>query len=157
MSVIAHIQCRTVAATEQLATQLAVLAAPGDIIALSGGLGAGKTTFTRAFVHALTNANDDVPSPTFTLVQIYDTSIGQLWHCDLYRLATPDDARELGLEEAFSNAICVIEWPERLGSLLPVRRLALAFNFDKTNSAMRQIEIEGDARWAERLKRHINF
>ncbi len=157
MNVMARIQCRTVAETEHLAAKLAVLTAPGDIIALSGRLGAGKTTFARAFVHALTHTNDDVPSPTFTLVQIYDTSKGQLWHCDLYRLTSPEEATELGLEEAFSNAICVIEWPERLGTLLPVRRLALAFNFDKTDSAVRQIEIEGDARWAERLKRHINF
>ena len=157
MSVIARIICRTVAETEQLAAKLAALAVPGDIFALSGGLGAGKTTFARGFVHALTNTNDDVPSPTFTLVQIYDTTKGQIWHCDLYRLTTPEDAAELGLDDAFSDAMCVIEWPERLGSLLPTRRLALSFNFDKTDSVVRQIEIEGDAQWAERLKRQINF
>ncbi len=65
----------------------------------------------------------DVPSPTFTLVQVYDSSQGEVWHCDLYRLKDPEEAFELGLEDAFHDAICLIEWPERLENLLPRRRI----------------------------------
>jgi len=151
MALIARIASQSVADTERLAATLASLAAPGDIIALSGELGAGKTTFARGFVRALTGKDEDVPSPTFTLVQTYDTPKGEIWHCDLYRLAKPDDALELGLEDAFGSGICLIEWPERLGGLLPPRRLAMSFTFNGTD---RHIVLDGDARWQARLKSH---
>jgi tRNA threonylcarbamoyl adenosine modification protein YjeE len=116
------------AATVRFAWRLAMLARPGDVLALGGGLGAGKTSFARAFLRA--RAGDpmlEVPSPTFTLVQVYDLPGGQVWHLDLYRLAVPEEAWELGIEEAFGTAILLIEWAERLGPLLPAEHLALDF------------------------------
>jgi tRNA threonylcarbamoyladenosine biosynthesis protein TsaE len=152
MGVIANVTCRSAVETEHLAARLAGAAHLGDVIGLSGDLGAGKTTFARGFVHALTKTNDEVPSPTFTLVQAYDTAKGPLWHCDLYRLTKPDDALELGLEEAFGTSMCLIEWPERMGALLPLRRLLLTFHFERSETDVRRITFDGDGRWVERLK-----
>lgn len=149
MSLIARLPAASAAETERIAARIARVARPGDIFALSGELGAGKTTFARGFVQALSDTAEDVPSPTFTLVQTYDSPSGEIWHCDLYRLARPDEALELGLEDAFAEAICLIEWPERLGALLPQRRLLLSFAFDGT---ARHITVDGDTSWAERLK-----
>ncbi len=148
MPLIARIPAPSVAATEKAAAMIASLARAGDVFALSGELGAGKTTFARGFVRALTTADEDVPSPTFTLVQTYGTPKGEIWHCDLYRLTQPDDAIELGLEDAFASAICLIEWPERLGRLLPPTSLAMSFTFD---GPTRHISIAGDASWQARL------
>lgn len=115
------------AATERLAAALAARADRGDVLALVGGLGAGKTAFARAFIHARPggDAIDDVPSPTFTLVQVYDLPDTPVWHLDLYRLDRPEDALELGIEDALAQAITLIEWPDRLGSLLPRDRLVV--------------------------------
>ena len=108
------------AATEGLAARLAPHVVPGDVLGLSGTLGSGKTTFARALIRArLRRAAEEVPSPTFTLVQLYEHEAGALWHFDLYRLAAPEDAYELGIEDAFAAAISLIEWPERLGALMP--------------------------------------
>lgn len=90
----------------------------GDVVALDGPIGAGKTHFARALIRARLGYDEDVPSPTFTLIQTYDADV-ELWHADLYRLTHPDEVLELGLDEAFHRAICLIEWPERMGSLLP--------------------------------------
>jgi tRNA threonylcarbamoyladenosine biosynthesis protein TsaE len=111
------------AATMALAGKLAAVARPGDLIALHGTLGLGKTEFARAFIRRLAGSDEEVPSPTFTLVQSYETDRGTIWHFDLYRLTRPDEIRELGLEEALVDGITLIEWPERLGSALPARRL----------------------------------
>lgn len=113
------------AATAQLARRLAEVARPGDLIALYGTLGMGKTAFARAFIQHLAGAEEEVPSPTFTLVQSYDTAAGTIWHFDLYRLTRPEDVWELGLEDALADGITLIEWPERLGSTLPGRRVDL--------------------------------
>ena len=114
------------AATAQLARRLADVARPGDLIALHGTLGMGKTAFARAFIRHLAGADEEVPSPTFTLVQSYDTAAGTIWHFDLYRLTRPEDVWELGLEDSLVDGITLIEWPERLGSTLPARRLDLS-------------------------------
>ncbi|MBV8972104.1 MAG: tRNA (adenosine(37)-N6)-threonylcarbamoyltransferase complex ATPase subunit type 1 TsaE [Sphingomonadaceae bacterium] len=109
----------------ELAAVAAVLAAllrPGNVVALSGDLGAGKTTFARAVLHGLGWAGE-VPSPTFTLVQVYPTT-PPVWHVDLYRLDSPGEAAALGLEEA-GDAVLLIEWPERLGAGLPTDALRL--------------------------------
>ena len=90
----------------------------GDIYLLQGDLGAGKSTFSRAFIRYLSGSDIDVPSPTFTLVQQYDTDKGLIWHFDLYRLEDSDEIYEIGWEEALSDGILLVEWPERLGALV---------------------------------------
>jgi tRNA threonylcarbamoyladenosine biosynthesis protein TsaE len=122
-------------ATMALGARLAAAARGGDVLALWGELGSGKTTLARGFLHALGLA-EEVPSPTFTLVQVYDLS-PPVWHFDLYRLTRADEVWELGLEQALAEGIALIEWPERLGTLLPADRLDVA------------LSIDGDARRAE--------
>ena len=136
-------------ATAALAARLAALAAPGDVIALKGELGAGKTTFARAFIRAR-GGDEIVPSPTFTLVQVYDLSGGAIWHFDLYRLRQAGEAWELGIEDAFRDGISLIEWPERLGPLLPARRLEVALDFGPKPAA-RRARLRGSGDWAVRL------
>jgi tRNA threonylcarbamoyladenosine biosynthesis protein TsaE len=99
---------------------------PGDVLALHGPIGAGKSHFARALIRARLGREEDVPSPTFTLVQTYGAE-PEIWHADLYRLTHPDEVLELGLEDAFRSAICLIEWPERMGDLLPEQALHLHF------------------------------
>lgn len=107
-------------ATDALAARLANVVHPGDTLLLSGALGAGKTHLARAVIRAyLGNPSEPVPSPTFTLVQTYDGPETSLWHADLYRLADPGEVEELGLDEAFETAICLIEWPDRLAPYWP--------------------------------------
>ena len=108
------------AETERLAQRLVPYAAPGDVIGLCGPLGSGKTAFARAFIRArLGPPAEEVPSPTFTLVQLYEHPVSAIWHFDLYRLDEPEDAYELGIEDAFAGAISLIEWPEKLGAMMP--------------------------------------
>jgi tRNA threonylcarbamoyladenosine biosynthesis protein TsaE len=115
-------------ATLALGARLAEEARRGGVFALGGGLGAGKTTLARGFIRALTTPDEEVPSPTFTLVQVYETRKGAVWHFDLYRLEDPEEAWELGIEEAFAEGISLVEWPERLGALLPARRRQVALD-----------------------------
>ena len=120
------------AATERLAHAFAPWLGAGDLIGLTGGLGAGKSTFARALIAARLAAvgrAEDIPSPSYTLVQTYDLGAVELWHADLYRLGAPGEIVELGLEDAFGAAICLVEWADRLGALLPDRRLMLALAF----------------------------
>jgi len=138
------------AATAHFAARIARLAQPGDIIALQGDLGAGKTTFARAFIRAYDNGQGEVPSPTFTLVQIYEVGPAPVWHFDLYRLRTPGDAWELGIEDAFAAGISLIEWPERLGALLPDRRLEITFEFAARPST-RRVSLDPGKGWQTRL------
>lgn len=111
------------AATAALGTRLAPLLRAGDVIGLEGALGAGKSLLARAILQARMAADgvpvEDVPSPTFTLVQIYHLPTIEIWHADLYRLAAPGEAVELGLPDAFDTAACLVEWPERMGALWP--------------------------------------
>jgi tRNA threonylcarbamoyladenosine biosynthesis protein TsaE len=136
-------------ATAALAAGIAAMAAPGDIIALKGDLGTGKTAFARAFIRACGN-QDEVPSPTFTLVQVYDAGPTVIWHFDLYRIRAPEEAWELGIEDAFFAGISLIEWPERLGPLLPQRRLELSFAFGD-EPGVRRIAIDPGKDWEARL------
>lgn len=119
------------------------------MIALKGDLGAGKTTFARAFIHAR-GAAEDVPSPTFTLVQVYETAGAAVWHFDLYRLTTTEEAWELGIEEAFASGIALVEWPERLGSQMPQHRLEITLEFADAPEARRAV-VRGGAEWRARL------
>lgn len=115
----------TLALGARLSTHLRV----GDVVALHGGLGAGKTTLVRGLLQALLGEDCEVPSPTYTLVQIYETDIGEVWHGDMYRLSRPEDGEELGLFDAFEDAICLIEWPDKLGDFWPRDALSLTLDF----------------------------
>lgn len=145
------------AATQALARRLAQVAQAGDVIALHGDLGAGKTSLARAFVRALAGEEEEVPSPTFTLAQIYDwpggsPDGGTVWHFDLYRLEKPEDALELGIEEAFADGVSLIEWPDRLGPWLPRDRLDLRLTAGPAEGS-RQAELTAMGhRWSKRLQ-----
>ena len=104
--------------TAELGRWLAVRLVAGDSVLLEGPIGAGKSHLARALIRTRLGRMEDIPSPTFTLVQTYQADI-EIWHADLYRLSHPDEVAELGLEDAFSQAICLIEWPDRLGRLTP--------------------------------------
>lgn len=104
--------------TSQIAAELSEITRAGDVWALHGTLGMGKSVFARAFIKNLTSA-DEVPSPTFTLVQAYSATDFEIYHYDLYRLEKPEDIFELGVEETFYEGVCLIEWPEKMGSLAP--------------------------------------
>lgn len=106
------------AETQSLAKKIALAAQKGDVFALYGTLGMGKSVFARAFVQSLTNA-EEVPSPTFTLVQEYPAAGFDIYHFDLYRLKSPDEVFELGFEEAVYGGVSLIEWPEKAGGWLP--------------------------------------
>ena len=110
--------------TDRLAACFAPHLRAGDTILLTGSIGAGKTAFCRALIRHRLGREEDVPSPTFTLVQTYGADV-EIWHADLYRLTHPDEARELGLEEAFDQAICLVEWPDRLGTDAPPDAITL--------------------------------
>jgi len=112
--------------TAALAATLAPALAPGDVILLAGEVGAGKTHFARSLIAASLERPEDIPSPTFTLVQSYPGRQGEIWHADLYRLSGLSEIEELGLPQAFSEAICLVEWPDRLGPLAPDDALTLA-------------------------------
>ncbi|MDY0870836.1 tRNA (adenosine(37)-N6)-threonylcarbamoyltransferase complex ATPase subunit type 1 TsaE [Dongia rigui] len=133
---------------------LAGLARAGDVLALWGDLGAGKTTLARGFIAAVVPAEEVVPSPTFTLVQTYAADIGgspaDIWHFDLYRLKSAEEAYEVGIEEAFAEGISLIEWPERLGSLLPRHRLDVTL-LPGVGADSRILSLAGPDAWMQRL------
>lgn len=112
-------------ATRRLGGVLAHMLRAGDVVLLHGGIGAGKTHLARAVIQYRLGRMEDVPSPTFTLVQTYDAKECEIWHADLYRLSHPNDVLELGLDAAFETAICLIEWPDRLGDLAPEDALTI--------------------------------
>lgn len=138
-----------IAATEKLGAVIARLLRAGDIVALYGELGAGKTTLARALIRRRGYAGE-VPSPTFTLVQTYDLSPVAVWHFDLYRIENPEEIIELGIEEAQAEAITLIEWPERMGPLLPADRLDIALSYTGDDDG-RRAELRGHGGWRERL------
>ncbi|OSQ49986.1 tRNA (adenosine(37)-N6)-threonylcarbamoyltransferase complex ATPase subunit type 1 TsaE [Thalassospira alkalitolerans] len=110
--------------TEILAGQLAACAKPGDVILMHGTLGMGKSAFCRAYIRAFANnPHEEVPSPTFTLVQVYELDPVPVWHFDLYRLSDPEEVHELDIEDAFADGVSLIEWPDRLEYLTPENRL----------------------------------
>lgn len=117
------------AATERLGQAVARALRPGDAICLWGALGAGKTTLARGLIRALTTPEEETPSPTFTLVQVYEAAF-PIAHFDLYRLNRASEAEELGLEDALDDGAAVIEWPERLEGRLPPNRLDIEIAFD---------------------------
>lgn len=143
---ISRILLPDLAATTALAASLAALARPGDSLLLEGPLGAGKTAFARAFLRAA--ANDpmlEVPSPSFTLVQIYDSRIGPIFHYDLWRVDNADALTELDWDDA-RDAVVLVEWPDRLGELRPADALTITFHLGLEDS--REATVTG---WAERI------
>jgi tRNA threonylcarbamoyladenosine biosynthesis protein TsaE len=134
-------------ATARLGARLARLLRPGDVIGLSGPLGVGKTTLARAVIETLAGEKE-APSPTFTLAETYETPDFLLWHFDLYRLDHPEDVWELGLEEALDGGAVLIEWPERIASLLPSNTLILRLDVDGDR---RRAYFVGGERWIDRL------
>ena len=135
--------------TIALAQRMAPLLRSGDTLLLSGPIGAGKSFFARALIRALLgNPTEEVPSPSFTLVQTYQADGVEIWHCDLYRLTSAQEVWELGLEEAFVQAICLIEWPDRLGDLAPPGALSLTFAAMEDHHMM---QLRGPDMWTSRL------
>jgi tRNA threonylcarbamoyladenosine biosynthesis protein TsaE len=136
------------AATERLARALAPHLGAGDTLGLVGGLGAGKSTFARALIAARLAAvgrTEDIPSPTYTLVQTYDVGPEdqplELWHADLYRIGSVAEVAELGLEDAFATAICLVEWADRLGAGLPARLLMLVLDLPPGEADIRRARL----------------
>ena len=142
------------AATHRFGTALAGMLGAGDMILLSGGLGAGKTTLARAVVERLTG-DTDVPSPTYTLVQTYDAPDFEVWHADLYRLEEPSEVHHLGLLAVRDEVVSLVEWPERLGGLVPPDALPLELRMAGTEAgAGRTAHLRPPAHtdWAARLE-----
>jgi tRNA threonylcarbamoyladenosine biosynthesis protein TsaE len=147
------VQIRLAAPEEtcRLAERLGARLRPGDTLLLSGPIGAGKSHFARCLIQSLQDIPEDVPSPTFTIVQSYDVPAGEIWHADLYRLGDPQELTELGLDEAFETAICLVEWPERLGSAQPAGALRLDFAPGDDPDARRLTLVWDAPSWDTRL------
>ena len=140
--------------THALARAIAPRLRPGDVLLLAGPIGAGKTFFARALIQArLETAGlwEEVPSPSYTLVQTYDDGICEIWHADLYRLNGPDDCAELGLDDAFETAISLIEWPDRLGEGVPPSSLTLQFDPGVAEGQRALTLSWTDGNWVDRL------
>lgn len=135
--------------TAALAGRIALVVRPGDCLLLDGPIGAGKSFFARALIRAwLHNPGEEVPSPSFTLVQTYARGDQTLWHCDLYRLTSVQEVVELGLDEAFATAISLIEWPDRLGDTAPPGALHLRF---AALDDHHRLDMWGPDTWGHRL------
>lgn len=138
--------------TARFATVLGVRLMAGDTVLLSGTVGAGKTYFARALINSLLIQAEDIPSPTFTLVQTYDTTHGPLWHADLYRLSSDFEVEELGLADAMDDAICLIEWPDRLGAYTPDNALNVELSAGQNDDARHLCANWDHAKWNAAMK-----
>ncbi len=139
------------AATYSFAQRLAAHLGAADVILLTGDLGTGKTTLARGVISALCGV-DDAPSPTYTIVQTYDLPDGgELWHADLYRIEDASELEELGLEDAFDMAVCLVEWPDRLGEHLPPDRLEIRLETLEGSPTGREARLTGFGRWETRI------
>ncbi len=139
-------------ATSEFAQKLAPRLMPGDVLLLHGDVGAGKTHFARSLILTLLDHPEDIPSPTFTLVQTYHGHNGEIWHSDLYRLSDVAEVIELGLVDAFAAAICLVEWPDRLGDLAPIDALHSTFT-DGADENTRNLTMSwSDNKWDSKLR-----
>ena len=153
-----QVELPSLSATQRLGALLADGLTAGDVIALSGPLGSGKSALARAIIDSSNPNETDIPSPTFTLVQTYGLADGTpLWHLDLYRIESPEDAMQLGLDDAFIDAVCLIEWPDRLKNFLPNTSLSVHLYLADDNdmddmSNTRFADITAPPHWAIRLQ-----
>src|SRR5271157_5158493 len=147
------------AATLTFAAAQAAWLEPGDFVALIGDLGAGKTTFARALIRALVEAPDlEAPSPTFTLMQTYESPRGSVVHADFYRLRGVLELENLGWDEAIAGAIAIAEWPERIAAALPADRLEVRIQFNPSQGPdSRALELRGFGAVAKRLARALGI
>lgn len=140
--------------TDAIASVLADFLSSGDAVLLQGPVGAGKTELARRIIQTMQQAHgpaEEVPSPTFTLVQTYMAGDQELWHADLYRLSELDELYELGLIEALDSAIVLVEWPERMGSLRPANALLLTLDLKQDDT--RRLHLEwSDPKWNRLVK-----
>jgi tRNA threonylcarbamoyladenosine biosynthesis protein TsaE len=134
--------------TERLGGRIAAGLRAGDAVALEGDLGAGKTTLARAILRAL-GVTDEVPSPSFTLVQEYEVPALKIAHCDLYRIEDPQEVEELGLQDALNDGALLIEWPDRAPACIPAD--ALTVRIEVLGEGARSMQLSGPARWAHLL------
>ncbi len=139
----------SVTSTRDLAEIVARRVRFGDVIGLKGEMGVGKTTFARYFISAK-GGGEEVPSPTFSLVQTYEVRCGSIWHFDLYRIKSVDEVHELGIEDAFAEGISLIEWPERMTGHLPRDWLEIMFTWE-LGTPIRRASMVGHGGWCERL------
>ena len=144
--------CDSPDATAHAARALAEMLRPGDTVLLSGDLGTGKTHFARAAIQSMLDEPEDVPSPSYTLVQTYPGRHGEIWHADLYRLGDISELVELGLEDAFDTAITLIEWPDRLGDLAPAQALTIGIEAQDDEDARMLTFAWSDPNWPDKLK-----
>lgn len=140
-------------ATQKFASQLAPYLQSGDLIALVGDLGCGKSVMARTIIRTLMDNPDiEVPSPTFTLVQSYEGANIDIWHSDLYRLEDSEEVYELGFDEALNHALILVEWPDRLPEELQENCLIISLKHGDTDENDRVITVMGNQAWQQRLK-----
>ncbi len=146
-----HLTLNSDADMRALGAKIATIVQKGDVICLIGGLGAGKTTFARGFIQKTQpeGTETEIPSPTFTLVQTYETQGFPIWHFDFYRIESPEDVYEIGLEEALDTGVTLIEWPEKAADLLPEERLEI--HIEPVENG-RRLRFFGHDSWAKRIE-----
>ena len=145
-----------VTATASLASALARLVVKGDVILLEGDLGVGKTAFAKHFINTLLDEPEEVPSPTFTLVQTFQTPDFSIWHFDLYRLQHEEEVYELGIEDAFAEGVSLIEWPGLAEAMLPENILTITLTYGE-NKGSRKAILAGQGHWQEKLHHIIHY
>jgi|TARA_B110001450_G_C17394375_1_gene389032 tRNA threonylcarbamoyladenosine biosynthesis protein TsaE len=136
----------TIQQTVYIAEILAEVIRPGDTVLLFGEIGSGKTFFSRAMIQKMMEKQgavvEDIPSPTFTIVQIYDTLVPSVWHLDLYRISNPDEIIDLDLENALEKHVCLIEWPQHMGLHVPERNISITLEEILGSGDVRNIDFE---------------
>ncbi len=142
-----HFDLKDPQETVIFAQTLAAKLLPGDALLLSGPVGAGKSLLARAIIKYLCGAETDVPSPSFTLVQSYSSPVGEIWHVDLFRLQGGQDIANLGLDDALSNTISLIEWPELLEHHTPLKSISIDLQPDSVDERLRKAKINTAGNW----------